>query len=178
MTLKKFGIPALPSMFIWLMTPAVSFYLLESLTHDVAENMNGAIIGLNLIFYYLIYGLLLVISKRSWISLSLGTFLTMLVGLANYFVLEFRSAPIYPWDLLSLKTAASVSDNYDYVLEAEAKPLVLGFLILILIGLWTRWNLSIKRIRVQAVLFAVLFINNFATFKAPLKMAAGRLLKK
>ena len=30
----------------------------------------------------------------------------------------------------------------------------------------------------QAVLFAVLFINNFATFKAPLKMAAGRLLKK
>ena len=154
MTLKKFGIPALPSMFIWLMTPAVSFYLLESLTHDVAENMNGAIIGLNLIFYYLIYGLLLVISKRSWISLSLGTFLTMLVGLANYFVLEFRSAPIYPWDLLSLKTAASVSDNYDYVLEAEAKPLVLGFLILILIGLWTRWNLSIKRIRVQAVLFA------------------------
>ena len=163
MNLKKFGIPMIPSVFIWLVTPAICFYLLESLTHDVFENMNPSIIHLNLIFYYLFFGLLLVITKRSWLSLSLGSFLTMLVGLANYFVIEFRSAPIYPWDLLSLKTAASVSSNFEFVLDNDAKKWVLGFLLLILIGLWTRWELSLKRKRTQ-VLFTVAFLAGITVY--------------
>ena len=154
MLFKKLGIPKIPSILIFFVTPAITFYLLESLTHDVAQNMNSSIILLNLVFYYLFFGLLHVIFKRSWISLSLGSFLIMLVGLANYYVIEFRSAPIYPWDFLSLKTAASVSANYDYMLEEDARKWILGFLILILLGLWTRWKLPIKKIKVQAVLVA------------------------
>ena len=98
------GIPMIPSILIWLITPAVSFYLLESLTHDVFETMGWPLIGLNLIFYYLVYGFVLILSKRSWISLSVGSLLMMIIGLANYFVIEFRSVPIYPWDIFSLQT--------------------------------------------------------------------------
>ncbi len=143
--LKKLGIPMIPSILIWLVTPAISFYLLESLTHVISENMDLPLILLNLLIYYFVYGMILIISKRSWISLSLGTAFFMIAGLANYFVIEFRSIPIYPWDFLSLKTAASVADNFEYVLDETAMKLVLGFLLLILVGLWTRWKLTIHK---------------------------------
>lgn len=156
--LKKLGIPTIPSILIWIMTPAVSFYLLESLTHDVFENMGWPLIILNLVFYYLVYGLILIISKRSFISLSVGSLLMMVVGLANYYVIQFRSIPIYPWDIFSLNTAASVAGEYDYSLDEEAMRLVLGFLILILVGLWTRWKLSINKMRVHIIMSAVVIV--------------------
>jgi len=57
----------------------------------------------------------------------------MLAGLANYYVLSFRSAPIMPWDILSVKTAASVADNYDYSLEPRAMAVLAAFLVLLVI---------------------------------------------
>ena len=70
--LKKFRIPKIPSILLWLVTPALSFFLLETLTHSVAEDMELPLILLNLVFYYLLYGLILAVSKRSWVSLGLG----------------------------------------------------------------------------------------------------------
>ncbi len=141
---KKIGISEIPSIFIWLVTPAVSFWLLETLTHSVSEDMELPIIALNLAFYYLLYGLILVLSKRSFISLSLGSLLVMIVGLVDYYVIQFRSVPLYPWDIFSVGTAMSVSDNYSYSLDKEAMMIVAGFILLILVGLFTRWRLPMK----------------------------------
>lgn len=141
---KKIGISKIPSMILWLVTPAVSFWLLETLTHSVGEDMEFPIIALNLAFYYLLYGLILVISKRSFISLSLGSLLVMIIGLVDYYVIQFRSVPLYPWDILSVKTAMSVSDNYSYSLDQKSMLIVAGFVLLIVIGLLTRWKLPIK----------------------------------
>ena len=141
---KKIGIPKIPSIILWLVTPAVSFWLLETLNHSVGEDMEFPIIALNLAFYYLLYGLILVISKRSCISLSLGSLLVMIIGLVDYYVISFRSVPLYPWDILSVKTAMSVSDNYSYSLDQKSMLIVAGFVLLIVIGLLTRWKLPIK----------------------------------
>ena len=138
------GIPKIPSIILWLVIPAVSFWLLETLTHSVGEDMEFPIIALNLAFYYLLYGLILVISKRSFISLSLGSLLVMIIGLVDYYVIQFRSVPLYPWDILSVKTAMSVSDNYSYSLNQKSMLIVAGFVLLIVIGLLTRWKLPIK----------------------------------
>lgn len=141
---KKIGISKIPSMILWLVTPAVSFWLLETLTHSVGEDMEFPVIVLNLVFYYLLYGLILVISKRSFISLSLGSLLVMIIGLVDYYVIQFRSVPLYPWDILSVKTAMSVSDNYSYSLDQKSMLIVAGFVLMIVIGLLTRWKLPIK----------------------------------
>ena len=141
---KKIGIPKIPSIILWLVIPAVSFWHLETLTHSVGEDMEFPIIALNLAFYYLLYGLILVISKRSFISLSLGSLLVMIIGLVDYYVIQFRSVPLYPWDILSVKTAMSVSDNYSYSLNQKSMLIVAGFVLLIVIGLLTRWKLPIK----------------------------------
>lgn len=141
---KKFGFPQALSKILWVVVPALSFWLLESLTHSVTEDMEWPIIVLNLLFYYLLYGILLIVSKRSWVSISLGSFIVMVVGLVDYYVIQFRSVPLYPWDVFSFKTAMSVSDNYDYSLDREAGRIVIAFVVLILIGIFSRWKLHIK----------------------------------
>ena len=57
---KKCRIPKIPSILLWSVTPAISFWLLETLTHSVAKDMEFPLIALNLVFYYLLYGLILV----------------------------------------------------------------------------------------------------------------------
>ena len=141
---KKCRIPKIPSILLWSVTPAISFWLLETLTHSVAKDMEFPLIALNLVFYYLFYGLILVISKRSFVSLGLGSLVVMIIGLVDYYVIQFRSVPLYPWDILSVKTAMSVSDNYSYSLDKDARICVLGFVLLIVIGIFTSWKLSFK----------------------------------
>jgi phosphoglycerol transferase MdoB-like AlkP superfamily enzyme len=78
----------------------------------------------------------------------------MIVGLANYYVLEFRSAPIMPWDIYSIGTAASVAGNFSYKLEKSCVFVILGFILLIVLSRFV--NLEIKgngkwKIRVYAI---------------------------
>ena len=80
--------------------------------------------------------------------------------LANYYVLEFRSAPIMPWDILSIGTAASVANNFKYTLSKETVFVLIGFVILILLE--SKATLELKkdwRIRTGGVLasFALLW---------------------
>lgn len=163
--LKKFRIPKIPSILLCLAAPAVGFFLLETLTHSVAEDMELPLIVLNLIFYYLLYGLILAVSKRSSVSLGLGSFLVMVIGLIDYYVIQFRSVPLYPWDILSVKTAMSVSDNYSYSLDKEAIMIVAAFVLLILIGSRTSWKLPFRnrQYHLLSVLSAVLLFVLYGT---------------
>lgn len=163
--LEKKGLPRIPSIILWVIAPAISFWLLESLTHSVIEDMDWPLICANLIFYYLLYGILLLISKRSWVSISLGSLFVMIIGLVDYYVIQFRSVPLFPWDFLSVKTAMSVSGNFEYDLEKDTLQILLGFLIMILIGLFTRWKLSIKngQYHLLAVLGAMVSIVLYST---------------
>jgi phosphoglycerol transferase MdoB-like AlkP superfamily enzyme len=78
----------------------------------------------------------------------------MIIGLANYYVLEFRSAPIMPWDIYSISTAASVAGNFKYTLEKQAIFVIIGFIILIVLESFV--NLKIEgtdkwKVRVYAI---------------------------
>lgn len=88
--------------------------------------------------------------------------LICLIGLVNYFVVQFRSIPILPWDIFSLKTAASVADNYKYHLDKNAVLVLLGFLALFLLewfcNVKSKWNL---RYRLIALLAPILLLWGF-----------------
>ena len=154
--LKKLKIPKIISILFWLVIPPVSFWLMESLTHSVSETMEWPLILLNIVFYYLLYGFILVISKRSKVSISLGSLIVLIVGLLNYYVIKFRSVPVYPWDIFSVRTAASVSDNFDYSLDGKTIGLVLGFVVLMAAGLLTDWKLSFKKRRNHLVITVIM----------------------
>ena len=104
--------------------------------------------------------LLLFLFGKLKTALRCQTILFMIIGLANYYVLEFRSAPIMPWDILSIGTAASVANNFKYTLSKETVFVLIGFVILILLE--SKATLELKkdwRIRTGGVLasFALLW---------------------
>ena len=66
------------------------------------------------------------------LSYTIASLFAMVLGIANYFVIEFRSSPIVPWDLLSVGTAASVADNYTYSVTWRLLLVSLGFVFVIL----------------------------------------------
>ncbi len=47
-------------------------------------------------------------------ALRIELALALAFGLTNHYVMAFRSTPFVPWDLLSVRTAASVAQNYDF----------------------------------------------------------------
>ena len=106
------------------------FYLLEWFTHEPWKMAYPPQL-LNLAaaagFFLLFTG---VFGSFARGGIALGVFY-LFVGLANYYTMKFRSSPILPWDLLSLRTALSVTSNYTFSVTWEEACQVLGFVILL-----------------------------------------------
>ena len=91
-------------------------------------------------------------------GLTLGTLVPMIFGLANYYVVSFRSSPIVPWDFLSIGTAMSVADNYSFTLTWKAAFVVMSFLWMILIASKSSVRIKRKKIRIPAAFLCVLML--------------------
>lgn len=122
--------------------PIVTFYLFEWYTHNPWETMKIRIQFLNIFFFELVMVIFLMAFGKLKTALITETALFMVYGLANFYVLSFRSAPIMPWDIYSIKTAASVSDNFSYALGKETIFVLIGFVILILLEWQTTLTLK------------------------------------
>lgn len=131
-----------------LLAPIANLYLLECYTHNPFQTMSPQAHGLNILFFELAMLLLLFLTGRGRAALPILTLLTAAAGLANYFVLLFRSAPIMPWDIYSIRTAASVADNFQYTLDKRAALTLAGFLLLLILeffcGITLKKNLKLK----------------------------------
>jgi len=130
--LKKHIFHVISALFL-LLAPILIFYTMEWFLRNPFEKMRGPIQLLNIAFFelfaLLLFGLLRSIRRAIRIEAILG----LVIGLINYFVVQFRSNPVMPWDIFSIKTAASVANNYKYSLEPHAIVCVLIFLALIIV---------------------------------------------
>lgn len=122
--------------------PIANFYLFEWYTHNPWETMKVPIQLLNIYFFELLMALFLFVFGRLKWSLRLQSIFFMIVGLANYYVISFRSAPIMPWDIYSIGTAMSVANNFKYTVEKETVFVLIGFLLLIILE--SMVNLELK----------------------------------
>lgn len=114
-----------------LLFPIANFYLFEWYTNNPWENMKVRIQFLNIFLFELLMLLFFLLLGRLKWSLRLQSIFFMVTGLANYYVLEFRSAPIMPWDIYSVGTAASVAGDFSYALDGRRVMVLLGFVFLI-----------------------------------------------
>lgn len=113
--------------------PVANFYLFEWYTHNPWETMKIPIQFLNIYFFELLMALFLFVFGRLKWSLRLQSIFFMIVGLANYYVISFRSAPIMPWDIYSIGTAMSVAGNFKYTIERQTVFVLIGFILLIIL---------------------------------------------
>lgn len=146
-------LPFFVRLVIVLLLPACAFLLLESMTHNVFTTMEADAVFLNLVFYYLLGSFLFLITGSTRTALTILLVFANIVGVANYYVILFRSSPILPWDLLSLGTAATVADNYSFDATYQLAWLCGGFLFAITAARKT--NISFPKLASRAKQLAV-----------------------
>lgn len=129
---KKHIFNFLSALFL-LTEPVLIFYTMEFFLRNPFEKMRGGLQFLNIVFFELFALFLFAITKSIRRAIRIEAILALLIGLLNYFVVQFRSNPIMPWDIFSIKTAASVAGNYEYSLKPHAIVCVLIFIVLIMV---------------------------------------------
>lgn len=117
----------------WIIFPCANFYLMETFHHNPFVNMNTRVQFLNILLFVCIAVFLWMITGSRKMALKIQSIASLGIGVFEYYVLAFRGTPIVPWDFFALKTAASVSADYDYSLEWQAILTILGFIVLILV---------------------------------------------
>lgn len=118
-----------------LLVPVVIFYLLEWYVHNPWEDIRFDLQLWNIFFFEMVMIILYALIGRLHIALLIETVVFMVYGLANYFVLSFRSQPIMPWDFLSLGTAATVAGDFTYTLNKQVTIVLICFAVLLVIEL-------------------------------------------
>lgn len=129
--------------------PFLSMWLLQWLTCD-PWRMYPTMLGVNCVFFYFFYLTVSFLLGRFALGYSLCTVFTALLGVVNYYVVEFRSSPIVPWDLLSVGTAASVADNFTYTVSWKMLFILFGFAYLLLFSIKNVLRLKKLRFRLPA----------------------------
>lgn len=137
-----------------LLFPIANFYLFELYIHNPFKDIAFPIQLLNIFLFELLMLLFFMLfGKLKW-SLILQSIFFMTVGLANYYVLSFRSAPIMPWDIYSFGTAMSVAGNFKYTLEKQTIFVIIGFIFLIIMEAFVNLKITAKDKQKKLILSA------------------------
>ena len=118
---------------IFTIVPIILFYLMEAFEHNAFEEVRDLAQLYNIFLFELIAWLLFFITGNGRLALRIETVIALVYGLVNHYVMAFRSTPLVPWDIFSIKTAASVAGNYDFTPTKELLLVCGGFVLLFLL---------------------------------------------
>ena len=93
---------------ILMFTPLCTFLIVETITESLSEIEPIAVL-FNIIFYYVIYAVVFTLSNRARFTTVFLTILFVVYGVAEHYVVTFRTTPIVPYDIFSIKTAMTVA---------------------------------------------------------------------
>lgn len=151
--------PTAVSCCLFFLIPAVSFYLLETFTHNPFADINWMLQVFSCIFYILLYSIFFAAIGRMRLSFFLTTVILTVIGIANHYTLEFRSAPILPWDIRSLSIALAVTDNQSFTVPTSMAWTLAGFSGLLFLSLHCGLRFQPSRKRLYSLFMtAVLWI--------------------
>ena len=114
---------------IFIIVPIVLFYLLEAFEHNAFEEVRSTAQLYNIFLFELIAWLLFFVTGSGRLALRIETGIAFVYGLINHYVMAFRSTPLVPWDIFSIKTAASVAGNYDFTPTEDLLKVCGAFLL-------------------------------------------------
>ena len=118
----------LGKIFFFVIGSFAAFYILEAQVHEPWK-MSFDFQVFNALFFFLLLVFFVMITRRALPAMIITGMIAFAIGYANRAVLVFRDNPIFPWDILSARTAFSVGDNYEWPLPEN------GWWILLFISL-------------------------------------------
>ncbi|MBQ0027715.1 MAG: LTA synthase family protein [Lachnospiraceae bacterium] len=154
---------------IMFVIPVASYFMMEFLIRNPFEKMKWNIQVLNMAFWEILMLILFCAYGSLRAAVRTEVIVAYLVGLFDYFVIGFRSAPVQPWDIYSIKVALSVADNYEF--KIKAKVIIIGLIaIAICVGVhWFNYKIDRKnKIKLIASLaglvVALIFMGNYVSY--------------
>ncbi len=153
------------NLILFILIPAAVMYLFEAYTHNPFVRMKPGIQGLNILLFIIIECFFLFITGRQCLSLRIMCVIFMILGLAEYYLVEFRGVTLLPWDIESIGTAAEVAAGYDYVPGVRALLCMLGFIVLFILCRFA--DLKFKghiKLRIAGTAVSVLLIVLYTLF--------------
>ena len=140
---------------IWiLIEPLLLVLLLQNFTLDPMR-IYPVMLGVNWLFILLFELVLMFAAGSAAIGCTICAAVILVIGIMNYFVVSFRGTPIVPWDIYSLRTAASVAGNYTYSFNWKFVFSVIGFAFVILASMKNPLRLKKTALRVTGVLLGL-----------------------
>lgn len=118
---------------IFIIVPILLFYLMEAFEQNAFEEVRSLAQLYNIFLFELIAWLLFFITGSGTLALRIETVVAFVYGLVNHYVMAFRSTPLVPWDVFSIKTAASVAGNYDFTPTEELLKVCVAFVIVFMV---------------------------------------------
>ena len=113
--------------------PVITFYLMEAYTHNPFEEVRPWAQFFNILLFELLAWIFVSVTGKIQSGLRIELVTAMIYGIANAYVVRFRTNPIVPWDIFSWKTAASVASNYDFKPDIRMIVVTLAFLGMIVL---------------------------------------------
>jgi phosphoglycerol transferase MdoB-like AlkP superfamily enzyme len=113
--------------------PVILFYLMELYEHNPFAEVRHMAQLFNIILFELTAWGLFFVTGSARVSLRIEAAGAMVFGLVNHYVMAFRSTPFVPWDIFSVKTAASVAGNYDFTPGVRVCVVTAAFVLLIVL---------------------------------------------
>lgn len=147
-----------------LLTPIFMYLIFEYITGNL-KHIQGIYIVLNLVFYYIFYINLLLLTNSVRFSFTILNLALFVLAIAEYFVTLFRARPIMFADIISVQTGISVASEYPFALT---QPLIWGgvfVLVLILLAWFNSFRIQQLKARLLApvcsLLLSMLFVYAF-----------------
>lgn len=145
LTVKKNWLPVILG---FLLMPVLSYVLFETVTGNldgISWYMAALNIGWNMALYVFLFGL----TGSTRITFPAASVALWAISLAETFVVAFRDKPIMLWDVLAVRTAMTVTGNYQFFITSQ---MVFSALVLIAANLllW-QFPLCVKGLKRRSV---------------------------
>lgn len=105
--------------------PVWCFFVIESVCNTILDDMGWLYATGNIFLLTLMYICLYCILPYKKFTAGMCLTISLVFGLANYYVSQFRGSPVMPSDLLSLHTAFQVAGGYEFEIT---EPVMMGVL--------------------------------------------------
>ena len=140
--LKKAG-SSIISLLLVILPPAACFYLMECYSHNPFMVVRPWAQFFNIVLFLLVTIVLFLLTGKLKTAHRIVYGVAMIYGIANSYVVRFRTNPIVPWDIFSWKTAASVADNYNFM--PDTRMVVVTLVVLVAIALFHFIKVKVTR---------------------------------
>lgn len=137
------------------LTPLATFLMVEVLEFGGSNSEcmlpNSLAFWVNLLFYYGVFLLFRAVTGRTRFSIIFPNLVFLIFAIINHYSIAIRNAPVVPWDLYAVGTAAQALDGFTWTLPLEVILCSLGCLIWWIVTL--RMKFPVPKLRVRLASF-------------------------